>query len=236
MGTNTITITNKSRDLIIDTNPPPFYRGSVMYDTIMLTTDEQGNIDSLKQLVNNGKGSGDITASAVTALHNYLDTNAANFSSALAGFISLMDTENVGSDYKELLTISARNVADGSGVNKTTLKELVSTANAFNEGDYNRDHWDDFAQALSVANAVMANAGATQNTVYEARHTLQQAMDHLSRVVPPVAGYKGLYYTDFEDDTLWGFDRTEPGHIFAQIENGDIAGNTSKSFSFMLTT
>lgn len=229
-GTNTITITNKSRDFIIDTNPPPFYRGSVMYDTLMLTTDEQGNIDSLKQLVNSGKGAGDITESAVTALHNYLDTNAANFSSALAGFISLMDTQNVGSDYKELLTISARNVAEGSGVTKTTLKELVLKANGYDESDYNPENWDDFAQALSEANAVMANTGSTQNTVYAARNSLQQAMDHLSRAVPPVAGYKGLYYTDFEDDSLWGFDRTDPGHIFAQVDNVDVAGNTSKKF------
>ncbi|MZQ83257.1 hypothetical protein GQF01_14170 [Paenibacillus sp. 5J-6] len=229
-GTNTITITNKSRDLIIDTNPPPFYRGSVMYDTIMLTTDEQGNIDSLKQLVNSGKGAGDITATAVTALHNYLDTNAANFSSALAGFISLLDTQNVGSDYKELLTISARNVANGSGINKTTLKELVSTASSFDESDYNSENWDSFTKALSAANAVMANTGATQNTVYAARNNLQQAMDHLSRAVPPVEGYKGLYYTDFEDDSLWGFDRTEPGHIFAQVDNVDIDGNTNKKF------
>jgi rhamnogalacturonan endolyase len=228
VGENTITFENVSLE---PSSQFLFHQGTIMYDTIFLTTDEAGNTDSLKQLVNSGVGAGDITAEAASALKGYLDARAGSFdAAALSGFNAMMLEQGVGSDFRELLAASAGSLAVGAPVNKAGLAELAQKAGALKESDYKAEGWGAFAAALEGAMSAVGDAGASQGQVYAAKDALLAAMDGLARSGPEIDGYSSVYYTDFEDGSLWGFERLTTGMFFPQVTKTDIGGRTDYKF------
>ena len=69
-----------------------------------------------------------------------------------------------------------------SEADKATLSKLVEKANTFTRADYTQDTWAVFDQALVIAQKVLADGSADQETVDTAQKDLQAAMEQLVKV------------------------------------------------------
>ncbi len=229
-GKNKITLENVSVEA---TTQPLFNGGTFIYDVIYLTTDEPGNIDSLKQLINNGVGAGDITEDARTALNAILDSAGSFDSVKLAAFIAAIDSNAVGNDFKELLFYSATSIGT-TALNTGFLAELLLEAEKRSEENYSNSGWSEFSAALNEAKAVlaMANQGiATQAEVNAARAGLQAVLDDSTLRAPVVDGFKAVLYNDFDYSTFyhpWGFTNTTTGAHALMAGDVPVHGNNTR--------
>lgn len=229
-GKNTITLENVSVEAA---SQPLFNGGTFIYDVIYLTTDEPGNIDSLKQLINNGVGAGEITDAARTALNEILDSADGFDSVKLAAFIAALDANAVGNDFKELLFYSATSIGT-TALNTSFLGELLFEAEKRPEENYSFSGWAKFRKALDEAKAVYtkANQGnATQAEVNAARADLQAVMDDSTLRAPVVEGFRAVLYNDFDYSTFyhpWGFTNTTTGAHALMAGDVPVHGNDTR--------
>ena len=222
-GENLITIENIS----FEGAQALFNGGTVIYDVIYLTTDEAGNADSLKQLINNGIGAGEITDGAKTALFALLDGGA-----DLTAFLAALDANGVGKDFKELLTFSARNIlAEGATVNKAALIELIAEAEGRGPAGYGANGWAVFTGALNGAKVINGNEAATQAEINAAIAMLRAALDNATLRAPAIPGFVAFDYDDFEYSTYynpWGFVNLTTSMYAAMAGDVPVRGNNTR--------
>ncbi len=87
--------------------------------------------------------------------------------------------ETVNAAYDELLDMVQHLAFTG---NTSDLKVLVDAAKGLHEEVYTPESWKLFAEALKVAEGVLADANALQEEIDTARDALQKAMDSLKKV------------------------------------------------------
>ena len=87
--------------------------------------------------------------------------------------------EVVDTAYDKLLNMVQHLAFTG---NTDSLKVLVDVANGLKEEVYTPDTWEVFAEALKMAEAVLANENALQEEIDAARDVLQNAMDSLVKI------------------------------------------------------
>ena len=87
--------------------------------------------------------------------------------------------EAVDAAYDELLDMVQHLAFTG---NTSNLKVLVDTAKGLHKEVYTPESWKPFADALKVAEAVLADENALQEEIDAARDALQKAMDGLKKV------------------------------------------------------
>lgn len=83
-------------------------------------------------------------------------------------------------------------------VSKAALEELIAQVSQLQEEDYLPTDWISFSNALTAAQAVLADDAATQSAIDSSLHTLQNAADALKLKKQPVAvtgGYPALVAT-----------------------------------------
>lgn len=95
--------------------------------------------------------------------------------------VTISDTAYTMTTYyaDDMSVLDTFTIYKSADVDKTSLNELINSANALEKGEYTSESWNSLQKALDEANSVNDNVEATQDEVDAAYNSLKSAVDSL---------------------------------------------------------